>query len=76
MKEYIRLGNYRVNKSNHNWILSFYKDPNRIIIHREKDKPARIWSDGLLQYYKNNKLYSQWDVMEIRIIAKMIKQIL
>jgi hypothetical protein len=56
MKEYLKFKYTRGNRFHTQiYVLIFYKDSNRIIVHREKDKPAAIWNDGELAYYKNGK---------------------
>ena len=56
MKEYIKLTSSRwmMNTDPFHYIV-YYKDSGRMIKHRENNKPAIIWTDGSLGYYKNNK---------------------
>jgi hypothetical protein len=61
MKEYITLTSHRPN--NIVWnddlkIIIFYKDSNLSIIHREKDKPAVIYSGRSFSYHTIGKLIS------------------
>jgi hypothetical protein len=53
MKEYIVLKSLSLNLS----VLVYFKDKDYNIHHREGDKPARIWSDGGKDYFKNDTLY-------------------
>jgi hypothetical protein len=50
MKEYITL---KVLTKGMN-IVVYFKDSNRTIVHRENDKPARVWLDGAKGIFKNN----------------------
>ena len=60
MKEYIELTSHRLN--NIVWndndsvnIITFYKDSNLSIIHREENKPAVMYSGWGFSYYTINK---------------------
>jgi hypothetical protein len=53
MKEYIQLTQ---DKFSLFWFLIFYKDSKLKIIHRKGDKPAIIWSGGVLTSYKDGKV--------------------
>jgi hypothetical protein len=59
MKEYIKL---TIFPSHMRWIasyrsrLSFCKDSNHKIKHRENDLPSSFWSDGYLEYCYNGTL--------------------
>jgi hypothetical protein len=51
MKEYIKLRNIGTR-----WSITYYKDQNNAIYHRENYKPTIIWNNGIKLYWKNGKL--------------------
>jgi hypothetical protein len=55
MKEYLKLTVVDTNIS-YIWNLIFFKDSKLNLIHRKVDKPAVIWNNGGLTYYKDGKI--------------------
>jgi hypothetical protein len=59
MKEYITLINFTKmslsGKTSDAIVVNYYKDSDRTILHREKNKPAVIWSNGDKYYWQNHK---------------------
>jgi hypothetical protein len=60
LKEYIKVKEYLkltgIGMEGYSWCLGFCKDSKLNIMHWGKDKPAFIWSNGFLSYFKNGKV--------------------